>query len=138
MPELAEIRAGIAANLAALKGIQVSAYMLHSPTPPSVHVFPAEVEYDQAMQRGLDKWTLTVQAFVGLVSDVGAQKLLDKYLAPSGAQSVKAVIEADRTLGGAVHDLRVTRSGGYQSFLLEGRGPILAADWSIEVYAAGA
>jgi hypothetical protein len=62
---LTQIREGIAANLAVLDGCQVSAYMLSNPTPPAVHVYPAEVDYDLAMGRGLDQWTFTVQAFVG-------------------------------------------------------------------------
>jgi len=137
MADLALIRAGLAANLGVL-GIQnTSAYMLANPTPPSVHVFPAGVEYDLAMARGLDHWTLTVQLFVALSADIGSQVNLDRYLASSGALSVKAAIESDPTLGGSCADASVTSCSGYRQFVSEGRPPYLGVDWTVEVYATG-
>lgn len=134
---LAEIREGIAANLAVLTGCQVSAYMLSNPTPPTIHVYPTDVEYDLAMGRGLDKWKLTVQAFVGLSTDIGAQAKLDEFLAPSGSQSVKAAIEADRTLGGSVADATAVSCTGYRVYVREGGGPVLGAEWLVEVRVSG-
>jgi hypothetical protein len=73
------------------------------------------------MGRGLDKWTFTVQAFVALASDIGAQVKLDAFLAPSGSQSVKAAIEADGTLGGIVADTSVVSCTGYRVYARDGR-----------------
>lgn len=135
-----QIRAGIAANLDAIPNVQASAYMLANPLPPSVWVVPDETDYDEAMQRGLDCVKITVQAFAGLVADQGAQALLDEMLDPAGATSVKAAIEADRTLGGVVDDLRVVRHTGYQVFqrpnLGSGTstGQLVGAEWSVDVY----
>lgn len=137
-PTLTQIREGIAANLATLQGCQVSAYMLANPTPPTVHVYPGDIEYDLAMGRGLDKWTLTVQAFVGTVSDQGSQVKLDAFLAPSGALSVKSAVESDQTLGGLVSDLQVVSCSGYRVYAREsGHPPVLGAEWSVEVLATG-
>lgn len=137
-PTIAELRAGLATNLGTIADVQVSAYMLSSPTPPAAHVFPEEVTYDKAMQRGLDLYTFTVQMFVGLVSDIGAQKKLDTFLAPTGATSVKAAIEADRTLGGKCDDLRVTTATGYKVYQLAGQtGAVLGAEWSVTIMAIG-
>lgn len=133
----ASIREGLKTRLDTIAGLQASAYMLANPTPPAAHVFPAEITYDQAMGRGQDGWMMTVQAFVGFATDIGAQKRLDKLLASSGADSVKAAIEGDRTLGGVVQHLRVTRAGGYQIFLVEGRAPVLGAEWTVEILATG-
>lgn len=137
MASLTAIRTGLATNLSALADIQVSAWMLANPTPPTIHVFPASATYDLAMQRGLDRWTLTVQAFVAAVSDIGAQKLLDALLASSGARSVKAALESDQTLGGAASAVRVTGSSGYKIFAVDGRPPVLGAEWQVEVLATG-
>lgn len=134
---LTQIREGLAANLAAIDGCQVSAYMLSNPTPPTVHVYPGDIDYDLAMHRGLDKWTLTVQAFVGMVSDQGAQVKLDAFLAPSGATSVKAAVESDKTLGGLVSDLQVVSCSGYRVYARESGGPVLGAEWTVEVLASG-
>jgi hypothetical protein len=141
MATLTEIREALAVNLDVLTDVQVSAYMLASPTPPSAHLYPGggagEIEYDLAMGRGLDRWPFTVQVFVGAAADVGAQKRLDVFLAPSGAQSVKAAIESDKTLGGLVQDVRVVSCDGYRAYTFDGRAAVLGAEWHVEVLATG-
>lgn len=140
MATISDIRAGIAANLAPLApDAQVSAYMLDAPTAPCVYVYPAQIDYDQAMHRGLDRLLFTVRAAVQPSLDRGGQASLDEYLAPSGAKSVKALIESDVTLAGLVAGLRVVACSGYKKFLPEqAQGPILlGAEWTIEVFASG-
>src|SRR5690348_11943650 len=105
----AQMRAGIAANLAAVfTNVQVSAYRLDTPSDQCLQVIGTdEVEYDQLMQRGLDNWTFQVQALAGSPVSQNAQELLDTWKEPSGSNSVKAAIESDRSLGGLVQDLTV-------------------------------
>ncbi len=137
---LAEIRAGIAANLAAVYGVtvQTNAYALGNPTPPTIEVLgPEDVEYDQSLARGLDRWTLTVRGLVGDVADVGAQVNLDLWIAGTGTDSVKAAIEADKTLGGKVESLWVESCTGYQIYQLDNRGTALGAEWSVVVFNTG-
>lgn len=135
MASITAIREGLATNLQGITGLQASAYMLANPTMPTAEVFPSEVEYDQAMARGHDMNVFTVRVFVGEVSDVGAQKNLDAFLASEGDRSVKEQLESDRTLGGACDTLRVTACTGYRRTVMEGRGAILAAEWRVEVLA---
>lgn len=134
MATMAEIREGLAANLSSIQDVQVSAYMLSAPTPPAMHIFPSEIEYDQAQQRGLDIVTMTVQAFVALGVDIAAQITLDELLAQSGVRSVKTAVEADSTLGGKVQDVHVTAATGYQPFPTKDGGAILACSWTVLVY----
>jgi hypothetical protein len=122
--------------LASVTGWQVSAYALANPTPPGMHIFPGEIQYDAAMRRGHDDITFTVQAFVAYAADIGAQKNLDVLLAPSGEKSVKAALEADLTLGGLVDDLTVTESTGYR-LADRSSGPLLTVGWTVEVMAPG-
>jgi len=134
MVDLAAIREGLAANLRRIDGVQVSAYMLANPTPPTIQVMgPDEVTYDVTFGRGSDSWQMVVQAFVALVTDIGAQARLDEMLHPTGPLSIKEAIEFDTTLGGACNDLRVTRSSGYQQYNLEGRGAVLGAEFTVQV-----
>lgn len=141
MADLAAIRAALADNLDTLTGIQVSAYMLANPTPPSIHIYPGgpagDIEYHHAMHGGVELWPFTVEAFVPLGSDIGAQQKLDAFINSTGTQSVKLAIEADRTLGGAAQDLKVVSTGGYQTVVFEGRPPVLRAEWTVHVYATG-
>lgn len=131
---ISTIREGLARNLESIRNIQVSAYMLASPTPPAIHIFPANIEYDRSMQRGLDVVTFTVEAFVAFGLDQGGQMRMDRLLSPSGFESVKEAIESDRKLGNTVQDLWVSRMSSYRSVLLpEHNDQTLVANWLVEV-----
>jgi hypothetical protein len=135
MATLAAIREGIAANLQALNGdgVQVSAYVLANPNLPAVQVLPGEVAYDQTFARGIDLYTLKVQAIAPLTVDIEAQRQLDDMI--DEPDSIKTLLEADKTLGGAANDVHVTDCTGYQVVQLEGRGPTLFCEWTVEVRA---
>ena len=134
MATITQIREGLAANLAALSGFQVSAYTLANPTPPTIWVIPGEVLYDKAMHRGLDEITMLVQAFVASTADIGSQTRLDELLDPTGANSLKTAVESDKTLGGIVGSVQVTDATGYR--VAQGaNGPILLCEWSVQVQA---
>lgn len=139
MPTLRQIRVGLAANLKAIPGCQVSPYMLSSPTHPCLYVLPHSegVLYDQAMLRGVDQWMLSVVAETTMGGDRAAQELMDEFMAPSGAKSVKAAVESDRTLGGTVDDLRVVSASGYSVRPREGGGAVLWVEWAVQILAAG-
>lgn len=142
MGSLTGIREGLAAALSAgLRDCQVSAYVLANPTPPTVWVTldPVEgVQYDKAMSRGWDSWTLVVQGFVPGTSDQGSQQRLDEWMESAGATSIKALLEADKTLGGESQDLRVTRCVNYGEKIREGmNATVMGADWYVEVIATG-
>jgi hypothetical protein len=121
--------------LATLNGYQVSPYMISSPTLPTVWVKgPADVEYHQASQNGMSTWTLIVQAFTNLAADIGGQEKLDPLCEETGALSVKALIEAEPTLGGQVDDLIVRTLGNYDTYSLAGVGqPVLGVEWTVDV-----
>ena len=137
MPSMETLREALAANLAGITGLQQSAYMLGNPTPPCAEVMPASIEYDKAMQRGLDTVNFTVRVYVGTTTDIGAQKRLDVMLDPAGSNSVKAAVESDRTLGGAAASLRVKSCSGYRIYQNQAGGPLLGAEWAVEVLARG-
>lgn len=137
MASLTDLREGVAANLASITGLQQSGYMLSNPTPPCAEVEPGPIAYDKAMQRGLDRYQLTVRVYVAFSTDIGAQKRLDEFLESTGATSIKAAIESDRTLAGACDALRVTGCTGYRAFTLPGGRIALGAEWTVEIFARG-
>lgn len=122
------LNAGVTAN------VQINAYALASPTPPGLQIIPPAVNYDLAMNRGLDEWTFVVQGFVAFTTDIGAQKLLDTLCNP-GAGSVKAALETDRTLGGAVQSLRVTNQSPGRMVEQAGGSPLLMVEWQVQILA---
>lgn len=142
MASFKEIREGLAANVGSISGLQASAYLLGSPTPPVAEVEPGwgterGISYDKTFQRGLDGYAFTVRVLIGAPSDVGAQKRLDRMLAPSGADSIKAAVESDLTLGGDIETLRVTECSGYRLYRRDGGAPLLGAEWRVEIWAEG-
>jgi hypothetical protein len=124
-------------NVANDQGVQVSAYALAQPTPPGLQIIPPGVQYDQAMHRGLDTWIFIVQGFVALTTDVGSQVTLDQMCAPSGPGSVKAALEADKTLGGVVQDLHVLEQSPGRVADYAGVSPMLLVEWRVQIYALG-
>lgn len=126
------IRQGIATNLATISGLRTSAFVPDNPTPPIAIVVPERVDFDTAMRRGLDTYTFRVLVIAQRASERSAQNTLDAFCNPTGATSVKAAIESDRTLGGAANDCRVTDLTDYGP-LTVGETQYLAATFTVTV-----
>lgn len=85
----------IADQLDTISGLRVFDYVPDSlPVPAAVVAFPDTYEFDHAYSRGMDRLTLPVHCLVGRVSDRTAKGVLGAYMAGSGAQSFKEVLEA--------------------------------------------
>lgn len=134
MAALADLRTGIAQNLAAITGLRTSAFVPDDPKPPVAIVMPDNITFDKAFGRGLDEYRFTVLVIVGKVSDRASQSRLDGYCNPTGASSIKTALEADTTLGGRCADLRVTEMRNYQS-LTVGDTTYLAAEFVVQLFA---
>ena len=145
MADLTAIREGIAAKLVGVLPTtdgNVSAWMLATPVPPLIQIWgPDEVDYDVGGYGANDaNWDIIVQAFAGAVSMRGAQERLDNWLASSGATSVRAVLEADQTLGGTagVYGVIVRRASGYRLFSLPGQSDqVLGAEFVVHIETSG-
>lgn len=141
MANLAAIRAGIAANLrtAFPTNVQITGYNLANPLAPAFEIEVDRVIYDGAMSRGHDEWLFTVRGFATSGTDQAAQMRLDPWLDSTGAESVKAALESDRTLGGTVSDARVvqvTRVATFTPAASAGTS-FYGAEWQLRVIAAG-
>jgi hypothetical protein len=134
MTTIAAIRTGLATSLTSISGLRTSATIPDDPMPPIAVINPPSITYDIAMGRGLDEYTFTVQVLVGRVSERTAQGSVDGYSNPTGAGSVKAAIEKDRTLGGACSSLRVTSMRGTFGIVVNDN-TYLAAEFVVTVYA---
>ena len=139
MANLADIRAGIAANLkAAFPDSNITGYNMANALTPAFEVELDRIAYDSAMQRGLDEWFFTVRGFAAAGTDKASQMKLDPWLSSTGAQSVKAALEADRTLGGSVNDSRVTGVAKMAVFSPVGSdSSLFGAEWTLYAIATG-
>jgi hypothetical protein len=130
---LATIRAGLAANIATISGLRVSAEIPDNPSPPVAVIMLQSVNYDLAMHKGAITYNFQVTVLVGRVAEREAQRRLDQYITP-GASSVKDAIESDRTLGGSAFDCRVTDMSDISNVVLE--QTYLSATFSVQVLAS--
>lgn len=112
---IADLRQGIAQNLSKIVGLRTAETIPDNPNPPIAVVSLNKVAYNKTFQTsaGFSEYDFTVTVIVSRVSERNAQEKLDAYCAPTGATSIKAAIEADRTLGGAAYDVRVTDLTAY-------------------------
>ena len=126
------IRTGLKANLEAISGLRVYDLIPSPAVAPAAIIGQLDFTFDLSMARGVDQATLDVIVLVHRMLERSGQKELDKYLAGTGAFSIKAAIESDRTLGGACNTLQVTaaQAGSYISADIE----FLSYKYSITVW----
>lgn len=97
-----------------------------APATPCGIVGNVSIDWDDAMQRGLDRATFSVYVVVSRMSERSGQDTLDDLLAGSGAGSVKTALEAGGNLNGSCSTVLVTRAtplsftmGGVEFFAYE-------------------
>jgi hypothetical protein len=129
---IAEIRAGLAANIATISGLRVAAEIPDNPSPPIAVIALNNISYDLAMARGTTLYNFTVTLIVGRVAERDAQRKLDAY-AGDGERSIKTAVQSDRTLGGSAFDCRLSEMSTLGALNL-GEQTYLAADFAIQVY----
>jgi hypothetical protein len=112
-----EVRDGLKKNLQEIDGLRVYDLVPDNPQPPSAIIGQLDLTFDLNNARGLDQANIDVLVIVQRFSERTGQEKLDKYLSGTGDYSIKAAIESDKTLDGAVDTLRVTsaQSGVYQA-----------------------
>ena len=112
-----QVRDGLKTRLETISGLRVYDLIPDTVTPPAAVVGQLDFTFDIDNARGLDQAQVDVLVIVQRFSERSGQNLLDLYLSGSGASSIKAAIEGDRTLGGVVNTLRVTgaEAGTYES-----------------------
>lgn len=112
-----QVRDGLKTRLETISGLRAYDLIPDTVTPPAAVVGQLDFTFDIDNARGLDQAQVDVLVIVQRFSERSGQNLLDLYLSGSGASSIKAAIEGDRTLGGVVNTLRVTgaEAGTYES-----------------------
>ena len=134
MASVGDIRTGLATRLGTISGLRTSALMPDNPNPPIAIVIPDNISFDDTFHRGMDTFTFRIFLIVGRADERTAQNSLDGYCATSGATSVKAAVEGDKTLGGKAYDCRVTTMRSYGSVLI-GETNYLSCEFVVLVYA---
>lgn len=104
---IAQVMTGIATRLATIDGLRTTAdgTAPDQINPPQAIVgVPPIPQYHQSMAMGRFRLEVPVYLLVSAALDRTGQLQLAGFADPAGATSVRAVIEADRTLGRVVDD----------------------------------
>lgn len=131
---LSDIRKGLAGQLATIRGLRVLEHIPEQLNPPAAVISRAEVDYTQAMSGGLTQWSMQVQMVAGRMADQQSQRQIDAWLAWDGDQSIRAALEADRSLGGNCQTSRVTTADAMVTIQL-GDSEYLGVTFNVTVYA---
>lgn len=112
-----QVRDALKTRLQTIAGLRVYEVIPEPVTPPCAIVGQLDFTFDIDNARGLDQANVDIYVIVQRFSERAGQDKLDGYLAGTGATSIKAAIEGDRTLGGTCQTLRVigAESGTYDS-----------------------
>ncbi len=132
MASVSALRNALASSMGSITGLRTSATVPDNPRPPIAVVMPERIAYDLNARRGADTFFFTIILIVSRADDRAAQNNLDAFL--TGESSIKAAVEADRTLGGVANTCRVTEMTNYAS-LPVGEVLYLSAQFTVEVVA---
>lgn len=104
-PSMLAIMQGINTRLATITGLRTDAGIPDQINPPQAIVGVSAVpNYHEAFKHGLMRFDPTVTILVSKAYSRTSEIMLASYVDPTGATSIHAAIEADRTLGGVVDD----------------------------------
>lgn len=101
---------------------------------PAAYVLLEDVDYQNAFALGDPQMTFTITVVVARTSDRASYERLSEFIAPTGARSIRAAIEADRSLGGVCQTLLVQRADNIR-MVSQGDADYLAVDVSLLVHA---
>lgn len=131
---VSQVADGIKVRLATVSGLRTFSYQPEQLNPPVAFPVLESVEYHRAFGGGDVQMRWQVFVIVGRYLDRVAHSNLDGFLSYSGATSLRAAIEADRTLGGVVNTL-VLDSGMSVGSLTVAEADFLQIQCSLLVHA---
>jgi hypothetical protein len=129
---ITEVKAGLATRLATIPGLRSFAYQPDQLNAPMAYSNLNTITYHRTFGV-MTEQEYTVTVIVARATERTAESSVDGYTAYSGTSSVRAAIEADRTLGGKVDDLIVESASGIQS-ISANDAEYLSVDFVVRVY----
>lgn len=143
MADVVALANALGANLAAANPpIRFSTFLPDSFSPPIAVISAGEVEYHKAFGTyGLGTYAFQVIYIVPRVSDRTAIESLESAMSTTGATSLIAALESDRTLGGLAvqNGVVVMKAGPITNVTFQSPGgtaiPYSAVPFDLEVYA---
>jgi hypothetical protein len=130
---VSQIASGIATRLGTISGLRTFSFQPDQINPPVAFPILDGITYHGAYGGGdvVTEWTIMLAA--GRWSERTSYSMLDDFLSYSGAKSIRAAIEGDKTLGGIVQTL-ILASASDVSSLSQGEAEFLSVEFSLTVH----
>lgn len=126
--------AGIKQQLKQIPGLRVVDYLPDQINPPTAIMTVDSVTYHRAFGMGDPVYQFTITVIVSRASERTAQDKLEAFMSATGTQSVRAALESDMTLGGAVQQAFIDRAGNIQAITVN-EVSYVAVDFTAIVHA---
>lgn len=139
MASLAQIRTALVLTIKAALGPSVIngyANVPESVVTPAFMAVPRTTDFQRAMGRGLDAYTLDVVVLISRADDQLAQDALDDFVNGFGPKSIRQAVFNARTLGIGV-DASVTGMTDYGGTFTIGAIDYVGARLNVEVLTSG-
>lgn len=120
--------------LSGISGLRTKTYQPEAPMPSMAYPVLEQVNYHSTFSGGVVTMDYQVHVIVGRWTDRTAHALLDNYLSYDGASSIRAALEADKTLGGVVQAILVASSANISS-VSQGDQEFLEIQFQVTVHA---
>ena len=130
---VSQVATGLATRLATISGLRTSTYQPEQLNPPFAFPTLNSIQYHKAFGGGDVVMDWTVNVIVGRYVDRNAFATLDGFLSYSGATSIRAAIEGDKTLGGVCQTL-VLPSGANITSLSSADAEFLQIQFQVTVH----
>ena len=132
---ISQVKDGLKARIETISGLRAFDHQPDQVNPPFAWPTLDEIRYHQTgMSSGGVVMDFTITLVIQRVSERIAQDALDQYMSWSGTKSLRAAIEADRTLGGVCEDLIVGSAGNFTN--IDANDTLyLTVDFKVTVYA---
>lgn len=130
---VSQVATGIRNRLATISGLRVFNYQPEQVNPPIGFPVLNQIRYHGAYGGGMVEMDWSIVVVTGRWLDRTAHTALDGYLSYSGATSIRAAIEADKTLGGIV-DTLVVPTGANISSMSQNDAEFLRVEMALTVY----
>jgi hypothetical protein len=132
MGSLAEVMTALGTQVGGLANLRVYDFPSSRVEPPAAVLSLPETGYDVTLGGRSDAWEFPLWVLVSRADDKSAYAEMVPYLEAEGDRSIRAIIEADRTLGGTCDTSAVTRAR--PQFVSVGGTEFLAIEFTLEVY----
>lgn len=129
---LADVRLALAAALRNIVGLRVYDFPSDRVETPAAVLSMPETPYDVTLSGRSDEWSFPLWVLVARADDKSAYSEMYDYLEAEGPKSIRAMIEADRTLGGACDTAAVVSARPL--FATVAGTEFLAVEFTLEVY----